>query len=122
MHWSICFHAILNHAKIDFSVVVFRFLIIQTYTMWIWTFGILLLLLACYVYLHQVLAAEKRMWLTYLKGNYWGASLSMPLTDNQLIILLIIYSSPHRLFSVLLAVSLKQSAETFNGLAGSWLW
>lgn len=40
------------------------------------------------------LAAEKRMWLTYLKGNYWRESLSMPLTDNQLIMVLIIYSSP----------------------------
>lgn len=68
-----------------------------------------------------VLAAEKRMWLTYLKGNDWGASLSMPLNDNQLIIVLIIYSSPHRLFSILFAVSLKQSTETFSGLAGSRL-
>lgn len=69
-----------------------------------------------------VLAAEKRMWLTYLKGNDWGASLSMPLTDNQLIIVLIIYSSPQRLFSILFAVSLKQSTETFSGLAGTRLW
>lgn len=55
------------------------------------------------------------MWLTDLKGNYWGESLSMPLTDNQLIIVLIIYSS----LSILLAVSLKQSTETVNGLAES---
>lgn len=54
-----------------------------------------------------------------LKGIYWGASLSMPLTDNQLIIVLIIYSSPHRLFSRLLAVSLKRSTETFNSLKRS---
>lgn len=46
----------------------------------------------------------------------------MPLTDNQLIIVLIIYSSPSRPLSILLAVSLKQSTETFNGLAGSPLW
>lgn len=46
----------------------------------------------------------------------------MPLTDNQLIIVLIIYSSPPRPLSILLAVSLKQSTETFNGLAGSRLW
>lgn len=46
----------------------------------------------------------------------------MPLTDNQLIIVLLIYSSPSRLLSILLAVSLKQSTETFNGLAGSLLW
>ncbi len=46
----------------------------------------------------------------------------MPLTDNQLIIVLIIYSSPSRLLSILLAVSLKQSTETFNGLAGCLLW
>lgn len=69
-----------------------------------------------------VLIAERRMWLTDLKGNYWRESLSMPLTDNQLIIVLIIYSSPSRLLSILLAVSLKQSTETFNGLAGSPLW
>lgn len=69
-----------------------------------------------------VLIAERRMWLTDLKGNYWRESLSMPLTDNQLIIVLLIYSSPSRLLSILLAVSLKQSTETFNGLAGSLLW
>lgn len=69
-----------------------------------------------------VLIAERRMRLTDLKGNYWRESLSMPLTDNQLIIVLIIYSSPPRLLSILLAVSLKQSTETFNGLAGSRLW
>lgn len=46
----------------------------------------------------------------------------MPLTDNQLIIVLIIYSSPSRPLSILSAVSLKQSTETFNGLAGSLLW
>lgn len=69
-----------------------------------------------------VLIAERRKWLTDLKGNYWRESLSMPLTDNQLIIVLIIYSSPSRLLSILLAVSLKQSTETFNGLAGSPLW
>lgn len=46
----------------------------------------------------------------------------MPLTDNQLIIVLIIYSSPFRPLSILLAVSLKQSTETFSGLAGSPLW
>lgn len=69
-----------------------------------------------------VLIAERRMWLTDLKGNYWRGSLSMPLTDNQLIIVLIIYSSPSHLLSILLAVSLKQSTETFNGLAGSPLW
>lgn len=68
------------------------------------------------------LTAENRVWLTDLKGNYWGESLSMPLTDNQLIIVLIIYSSAHRLFSILLVVSLKRSTETFNGLAGSRLW
>lgn len=68
------------------------------------------------------LTAGKRMWLTDLKGNYWGESLSMPLTDNRLIIVLIIYSSARRLFSILLAVSLKRSTETFNGLAGSRLW
>lgn len=66
-----------------------------------------------------VLIAERRMWLTDLKGNYWRGSLSMPLTDNQLIIVLIIYSSPLRPLSILLAVSLRHSAETFNGLAGS---
>lgn len=69
-----------------------------------------------------VLAADKRMWLTYLKGNDWGERLSMPLTDNHLIIVLIIYSSPRRPFSILFAVALKQSTETFNGLAGSRLW
>lgn len=68
------------------------------------------------------LTAEKRVWLTDLRGNYWGESLSMPLTDNRLIIVLIIYSSAHRLFSILLALSLKRSTETFNGLAGSRLW
>lgn len=68
-----------------------------------------------------VFIAVKRMWLTDLKGNYWRESLSMPLTDNQLIIVLIYYSSPCRLLSILLAVSLKQSTETFNGLAGSRL-
>ena len=49
----------------------------------------------------------------------------MPLTDNQLIILLIIYSSlslspsPSLSLSLPLAVSLKQSPGTVNGLAGS---
>lgn len=70
----------------------------------------------------RVLIAERGMWLTDLKGNYWRESLSMPLTDNQLIIVLIIYSSPFRPLSILLAVSLKQSTETFSGLAGSPLW
>lgn len=70
----------------------------------------------------RVLIAERRMWLTDLKGNYWRESLSMPLTDNQLIIVLIIYTSPPCLLSILLAVSLKQSTETFNGLAESRLW
>lgn len=69
-----------------------------------------------------VLIAERRMWLTDLKGNYWRESLSMPLTDNQLIIVLIIYSSPSRPLSILLTVSLMQSTETFIGLAGSPLW
>lgn len=62
------------------------------------------------------------MWLTDLKGNYWRESLSLPLTDNQLIIVLIIYSSPSHRLSILSVVSLKQSTETFNGLAGSLLW
>lgn len=45
----------------------------------------------------------------------------MALTDNQLIIVLIIYSSPSRIPSILLAVSLKQSTEIFNSLARSLL-
>ena len=71
----------------------------------------------CYASL-WVLIADIRMWLTDLKGNYWRESLSMPLTDNQLIIVLIIYSSPSCPLSIL-AVSLKRSTETFNGLARS---
>lgn len=45
----------------------------------------------------------------------------MPLTDNQLIILLIIYSSPCDPRSILLAMSPEQSTATFNGLANSLL-
>lgn len=68
-----------------------------------------------------VLIADRRVWLTDLKGNYWREGLSMPLTDNQLIIVLIIYSSPSRVLSILLAVSLKLSTETFNSLVRSLL-
>ena len=66
-----------------------------------------------------VFIAGIRIWMTDLKGNYWRERLSMPLTDNQLIIVLIIYSSPSHPLSILLAVSLKQSTEIFNGLAKS---
>lgn len=69
--------------------------------------------------------AVRQMRLTDLKGNDWRESLSMPLTDNQLIIVLIIYSSPRRplaLYSFSCVTKTARGERLPNGLAGSRLW